>query len=191
MKKLFVLATLGIMAVLTFGMIGTGAWFTDTASVGDNWVQTGALDLLVEKRGEWKVANLEPGGPYRELGIFCAWNVGDYDMKWRGYIKVLEDDKGLQPHLQVRAIANPPNHVGNHGFINEVVFTDVPFTALTGWNTIIVDAHPTHIFNPGEVYCVGVQVRLLETAKNAHQNAIIIADLVIGATQAINTGWDQ
>jgi len=191
MKKLFVLATLGIMAVLTFGMIGTGAWFTDTATVGDNWVQTGSLDLLVEKRGEWKVSNLEPGGDYRVLGIFCAYNVGNYDMKWRGYIKVLEDNKGLQHHLQVRAIANPLEAQGTHGPQNVAVFTDVPFTTLTGWTNYILDADPIHKFNPGEEICERVEVRLLPSANNSHQNAIIIADLVINATQAINPGWGE
>lgn len=195
MKKLFLITTLVLLTVLAFGLLGTGAWFTDSATLAGNRVSTGNLDLGVTWNGAWSVTKIEPGADYRLLGYFCAINAGDYDMKWRGMLRNITDEKGLRWYLVVRATANPsdlpadllPN--GNHGPDNTIVFTDVPFHTLTGWNAYIQDAHPSYPFNPGEKICEKVEVKLLSSAPNSVQAATLTADLYLDATQYISDAW--
>jgi predicted ribosomally synthesized peptide with SipW-like signal peptide len=188
MKKLFVLATLGIMAVLVFGLVSTGAWFTDSASIDGGQVTTGNLDLRLGQDGPWKITNIEPGAPYQTFGYFCAYNDGDYDMKWRGYLEIV-GDTALAPYLLIKATANPEGYVGNHGPQGDVVFQDVPFNTLKVWNGYIQDAHPLYPFKPGDRICEKIEVKLLSTAPNAVQGKTLIANLNIEATQFISDAW--
>lgn len=195
MKKLFVFAILAILGVLVYGLAGTGAWFTDNAELAGNTVSTGNLDLEVSWDGPWAVTNIEPGAPYVTMGYFCAVNAGDYDMKWRGWLRNVVDAKGLRHYLVVKATANPADlpaslgSNGDHGPQNVVVFNDVPFNTLMAVNGYIQDAHPDYPFNPGEKICEKVEVKLLSTAPNSVQDALLTADLYLDATQFISDAW--
>jgi len=195
MKKLILLSSLALIIILTIGLIGTGAWFTDSATLSGNSVTTGNLDLLVEADGNWKIEKIEPGADYQVLGYFCATNNGDYDMKWRGKLINISDPKGLRHYLVIKSTANPSDlpaslyPIGNHGPQNGVVFTDIPFNTLMGWNAYIQDADPVYKFKPGDKICEKVEVKLLSTAPNFVQGATLTADLYLDATQYISDAW--
>lgn len=188
-KQLGFLFVILLIAAMAYGVMSTGAWFTDTAAIDNNSIQTSNLDLEVWG-GPFVATALEPGAGYQSLGTFCAKNAGGYDMKWRGWIDSVNDSKGLRNYLQVKAVLNP-NDSGNYGPKGEPLFADVPFTDLTQANTWLVMDDPTWAFAPGHYACYDVQARVLDTAPNAVQNATLTARLYIEATQRINTGWTQ
>ncbi len=190
-KKFFFVAIIALVAVLAYGVSSTGAWFTDSAKIENNAISSGNLDLTVWG-GPFQVSNLEPGGEYRSLGVFCAKNEGDYDMKWRGYIKDFAGSTALKDKLYIQAIMNPTGAVGNYGPSNATLFTDVSFNTLTNpANGIIVTDDPTWAFTPGSWACYDIQVKLSSSAGNIVQGKSLTATLHLDATQRINTGWNE
>ena len=189
-KWLTYLIGITLLSVLAFGVLGTGAWFTTDESISGNSVSTGTLDLEVSG-GPFSGTNLEPGAGYTSLGIFCVENIGDYDMKWRGWLKDVDDAKGLRNYLQVQAILNPTGYEGNYGPADTTVFTDVPFTDLMGPNSHILLNDPVYPFSPGYKACYQINAKLLSSAPNAVQAATLNTNLYIQGTQYINTGWGE
>ena len=53
------------LGVMAFGLISTGAWFSDTATTSENNLVAGTLDLLINGQDDavqtYKIANLSPG----------------------------------------------------------------------------------------------------------------------------------
>ena len=76
-KKWTILIALVAIAVMAYGVIGSGAWFTDTQTISDNVITTGIMELGVSG-GPLVVNNLEPGAGYQPAGYFCAQNTGNY-----------------------------------------------------------------------------------------------------------------
>ncbi len=189
-KKLYLLLAVALVAVLAFGIIGSGAWFTDTASIENNSVSTGELDLSVWG-GPFTATKLEPGGDYVKLGVFCAKNEGDYDMKWRGWMTDVSDPANLRSKLLVRGVINPTGNVGNYGPENYELFTDIPFTQLTSANSIIAITNSADPLYPGYYACYEIQAKLDGSAPNSMQNATLEAKFFIEATQRLNPGYAQ
>ena len=189
-KTLGLLVVIGAIAVMIFGVIGTGAWFTGAEEITGNSITTGSLDLAVEG-GPLTAADLEPGAGYADAGWFCVENVGDYDMKWRGWLYEVTDDNGLQNYLQAKAIITQ-DHDGNYGPADDtVIFENVPITQLIGPNGYIVLNDPVYPFAPDHKSCYYIQVKLVSTAPNTVQNSTLEAKFYIQGTQYINPGWSE
>lgn len=64
-KKWFAAIGLAGVCVLAFGLIGSGAWFTDKAVAQDNTLTAGTIDLQVNEIDDvtqvYSVSNLRPG----------------------------------------------------------------------------------------------------------------------------------
>ena len=191
MKKTLVsIVIILALAVMAFGVLGTGAWFTDSAQINNNYITTGSLDLKVTG-GPFTGKNLEPGADYRSLGIFCVENIGQYDMKWRGWVVDLSDAKNLSGQLLVKVVMNPDGTEWNYGPPNKTLFEDIPFSSIVGVNDYLVLNDPDYPFKPGDRACYNVQASLPSTVGNNLQSARLDANFYIQGTQYINTGWDE
>lgn len=192
-KHKMVVLVVGLIAALA--VVGvTAGWFTASASVNNNYVKTGNLDATAWG-GPLTVDNLEPGAGYESAGVFCVKNDGDYDMKWRAWLKDVNDPKGLRHYLRVKAILRP-NDQGNYGPSEGLeVFSGVKFTDLMSPNSYVVLADPDEDgdpipFEPGHIACYDVQVACVGPGTpDSVQNATVTANLYIQATQWINPGW--
>ena len=63
------------LAILAYGLVGTGAWFTSTDSTTDNIISSGNLDLVISDVTS-STPLLESEGDYVEILRFCAVNEG-------------------------------------------------------------------------------------------------------------------
>ena len=79
----FILIVLMALGTMTFGLVTSGAWFTDTAMSSGAILIAGSLDIQVTG-GPLRAKNLEPGKDYTQLGAFCIKNIGTTDLKYRG-----------------------------------------------------------------------------------------------------------
>lgn len=65
LKKWMLIFPVVIVGVMAFGLIGTGAWFTDTATVADNTVTASTLNLKINGQEDavqtYSLSNLSPG----------------------------------------------------------------------------------------------------------------------------------
>lgn len=202
MRILGVVAAIALVGALAWGALGTGAWFTDTAALEGNVVTTGNMDLSAGSANADSIVNqpmgfdnLEPGAGYVTVGYFWTRNDGDYDMKWRGYLN-LSGNTGLTEYIQVRCVLNPTSgpwdSLVNFGPPDSEVFTNVPLSALqVAGNSHILMKDPDWPFTPGAFAFYELQAKLLSTAPNAMQEKTLTADLVLDATQYINTGWTE
>lgn len=179
-----------LLAVMAFGMAGTGAWFTDQATLENNLISTGNIDLIISD--ELKLApSLEPGGEYQEMLRFCARNGGTYDMKWRGMFTSVDAPDGMAELIKIRAIMNPSGLLGNFGPANSVWFTDVSAADLMEPNQFIfVDSSVANPFKPNHMLCISLQARLDASASNEIGYKTFVANLQLDATQWINPEFD-
>jgi predicted ribosomally synthesized peptide with SipW-like signal peptide len=184
-----VLASLLVIAVIA-SLVGASTWayFHDTAAIDNNYVSTGNLDLTVWG-GPFVVENLEPGAGYRDAGVFCAKNDGNYDMKWQGWLTSVSDPKGLRDYLYVKVVMNPTGNQGNYGPSNTTLWTDVPFTTLESASSYILMNDAVWPFGPGDWACYGMGVKLISSAPDSVQGARVDSNLYLEATQRINPGW--
>lgn len=189
MKKLFIfLLTFCALAIMVFGMTGTGAWFTSTKTITGNSISSGTFDLLVEGGGI-QARHMEPGGDWRDVGWFCAINNGDYDMKWRGWINSVEDPQNLRHFLHIRLVLNPLDHQGNYAPVDTIIYDDILFVDLISPenpyllmdDTTVLPGAPT--FAPQSKVCYGIQARLDSEAGNSQLNATLTANLHLTGTQ--------
>jgi predicted ribosomally synthesized peptide with SipW-like signal peptide len=131
MKKNLILPvlTLLLIAVLAYGVSGSAAWFSDTAVIETNVINTGTVDLaLSDVYGTTPV--LEPGGDYMEILRFCAVNQGSTNLKWRGQFTDIQAPAGLMDQILISVIINPTGDFsGNYGPAMTVWFMDVPIQA--------------------------------------------------------------
>lgn len=201
-RILGILVTLGLVAALAVGAAGSGAWFTDSEDSLSGTVTTGSFDLKVGG-GPFSATNLEPGGKYVSVGTFWAKNSGDYDMKFRGWVKNIVDDNNLRSHLLVRCeldSANLPGPaVGSPYGPKKVLWSGVPLLDLTKGNWVADESKCIYLpgDEPGWPFAGGwfvaheLFVRLDSTAKNPQQDATLTLDIYLEATQLINTGWAE
>lgn len=194
-KKSFLLIfIIGSIAVLTYGAVGSGAWFTDSATASGS-VSSGNFDLNVS--GEpFQLSKIEPGADYRPVGEFCVQNSGDYDMKFRGYMKDVDDPGDLRDYLLVKIEIKSLNDSDHNNYgpkDGAVLATDVPFIDLMAWNDTI-SLTPGGNGNPdpfaaGMKACYVISGKLTSEAGNDQISKTLNANLYINATQWINSGW--
>jgi len=193
-KSLIIIFIIGALLVLIYGMSGSGAWFTDNATASGS-VSSGNFDLVVS--GEpLLLSKIEPGAGYQPLGEFCVQNNGDYDMKFRGYMKDVVDPGNLRSYLLIKIEIKALNEVdhNNYGPIDGAVLAiDVPFTDLMSWNDTIVltpgGAGNPDPFTAGMKACYKVSGKLTNTAGDDQISKTMTSTLFFNATQWINSGW--
>lgn len=195
MKRIFVLSIMIIIgfAFMAYGVSSSGAWFTDQATIENNSITTGNIDLVISDVVLSNTA-FEPGADYQEMVRFCVRNAGNYNMKWRGKLTAVQAPAGMADQILMRAVINPADdYKGNYGAANTEWFTDQPATALMAANPYILLDSTTNqeLFKPADVICYSLQAKLPESADNAFQQKTFAATLQLDATQWISTdsGW--
>jgi predicted ribosomally synthesized peptide with SipW-like signal peptide len=194
MKKNLILPvlTLLLIAVLAYGVSGSAAWFSDTAVIETNVINTGTVDLaLSDVYGTTPV--LEPGGDYKEILRFCAVNQGSTNLKWRGHFTDIQAPAGLMDQILISVIINPTGDFsGNYGPVMTVWFMDVPIQELAQPNGYLLLDPGTNPepFKPADKTCYTILARLGSTATNTYQQAVFSATLQLNATQWISTDPD-
>lgn len=203
MKKIITsLAMIALVGALTVGV--TRAWFTDSEQVLGNQVTTGIFEVEVTPNA-FTIADIGPAPAeeesYISAGTFAVKNVGDFDMKWRGYMNVTKNEHNVSDYLRVRVnmLAHGGKMVGgswvscNYGPPSgTTLFSGVPFNELKyySYGHLLMD-DPVWAFEPNHNACYEVFVRMDPTAPNSVQNSMLDANLLIEATQRFNPGWTQ
>lgn len=192
--RLLLILGFGICGILIFGLTGTGAWFTNSAFMAGS-VSSGNFEFKISG-GPLHLAKIEPGADYAHVGDFCVENTGEYDMKFRGYMKGVEDPGNLASYLLIKLEmkAFNPTDLNNYGpAIGTTLATDLPFTDLMSVNDLLsvtpLDADTPEPFAPGKKACYAVSARLEADAGNDQLSKSLKADLYFDATQWINPGW--
>jgi len=193
-KTIILLFTFLTLVVLSYGVIDSGAWFTDNASASGS-ISSGNFDLKVS--GEpLLLTKIEPGADYQPLGEFCVQNNGDYDMKFRGYMKDVVDPGNLRSYLLIKIEIKALNEIdhNNYGPMDGAVLAvDVPFTDLMDWNdTIVLTPGGTDNpdpFSAGMKACYKVSGKLTSAAGDEQIAKTLTSTLFFNATQWINSGW--
>jgi len=205
MKIAGIVATIALAAVVAFGAFGTGAWFTDAATISDVQVQSGNLELEVTWYAD-PVATLEPGGAFVPVGWLHIKNAGDYDMKYRGYVEVTGGTE-LAPYVELKGVVNPAGHQGSYGYPNDVYVTpndhpiewEASLQGLRNWGSasnpcfyVASDAPDSPAeFEPADDTWVRVFATLAGGAPNSVQDKTLAATVHFEATQWINSGWTE
>jgi hypothetical protein len=86
LKNSFLLLAVFVLlsvSVMTFGIVTSGAWFTNQHTSAGIILTSGSLDLHVTG-GPLRATNLKPGEPESPMGVFCARNAGSSELKYRG-----------------------------------------------------------------------------------------------------------
>lgn len=188
MKRLLVLATVIVLAVAAVGAVSTGAWFTSSAQIQNVSLDAGSLVIVVTEPVPLDAANLEPGGPSQLLGVYEVTNNGTADMKFRAWFGEPIDPAGLASYLTATVTMNPSSFGGTVGPVDLVVCTNVPFTTLmTPGNACLTEDTVAVAF--GDTVAYQIDVALGQTAPNSVQNATLVVNLDLYATQFINPGW--
>lgn len=195
-KKSILVLIVAVLAVLAYGTLSTGAWFTDQEVVGPTVVVAGTLDLKVDTYGAMRLEKLEPGADYQTIGYFCAQNVGDFDMKWKGTVEIIAGNANLAPYLGVKVIMNPEGYDWDNGvnygpsvatdLFAKHGFTDVRLDDLVAGVPPILMHDADWDFEPGSVACYALQVALAEDTPDTMKTQWLQAKLTLDATQLIN-----
>jgi hypothetical protein len=84
-KRIWFLAVtvLFSLSVMAFGILTSGAWFTNQHTSAGIILTSGSLDLHVTG-GPLRAINLKPGDPESPMGVFCPRNDGTTELKYRG-----------------------------------------------------------------------------------------------------------
>lgn len=201
MKKILTsLFVIGVVSVATIG--ATMAWFTDTGQVSGNTVSTGNFEVNVTQ-DPLTVENLGPApvdeDSYFSAGRFAVSNVGDYDMKWRGYLDLSGGGGGIVDYIRVKVEMLPHGGIGDGQGVNcnygpddvTVLFSGVSLGDLESYSDYLLLEDPDDSFKPGDAACYEVFVRMEPDAPNDVQNKTLDATLNIEATQWENPDWTE
>ncbi len=93
-KKFFVtLAVLGLIGVMAYGMIGSGAWFTDGATSNPSTLYSGTLSIndTALSTATVTVPNMAPGDKTQDVVILIT-NNGSIPLIWFGNLQVNGSD---------------------------------------------------------------------------------------------------
>jgi predicted ribosomally synthesized peptide with SipW-like signal peptide len=180
------------LAILSYGLIGTGAWFNDQAAITDNIISSGNLDLAISDVIP-STPMMKSGGDYVEILRFCAVNQGSTNLKWRGQFTDLQAPAGLMDQILISVIINPTSTFsGNYGPATTVWFMDVPIQELANPNSYLLLDPGTNPepFKPADKACYAILARLGSTATNTYQQDVFTTTLRLNATQWISTDPD-
>ncbi|HOG45275.1 MAG TPA: TasA family protein [Anaerolineae bacterium] len=189
--------TLLLVAVMAIGAIGSGAWFTDNATITANDIKTGTLSFSASSAFEFPVdtSNMEPGGGKVTVGYFTVTNTGTLNMKWRGKLDGVVDAGNIGQYLYLTVTLNPTDVVGYDGNYGpaapSVTVNHVCVNELDDWNDEIVLDDPVWPFKPWDWAGYKVEIEMDKSAPDTAQGQTYSAHLYLEATQYINdsVGW--
>ncbi len=171
-KKLYLLLAVAVLVVMAFGMIGTGAWFTDKETVSKD-VTTGTLDLTIGGSAVTdpiSIRGLEPGAAPTHLGDYCINNAGTIDFKWRMKMALTDNPNNLANFLNVQ-VSYPG--VGS---------IEVPVSYFTT-GYIGTGSYGIPNLAAGNDVCIDVSIQLDETAGNDLQGKYGSGSITFEAAQ--------
>jgi hypothetical protein len=112
-RSLSILVAGMLAGILAFGVVGSGAWFTDQAVIADNTVGTGMLSVDIREESSvaqpFQVGDLKPGGEWQGPFPFGIYNDGKMPLVYSISSNVTDDPSGLAAFVNVRLI---PYHGG-------------------------------------------------------------------------------
>ena len=179
---------------MVFGLVTSGAWFTDTATGSGAIIITGSLDLHVTG-GPLRATNLEPSIDYSQLGIFCAKNMGTTDLKYRG---LFESQDPLSNDLLKYVTMKVERHTAGHWITlweipgNPIVETEglQYYFEFPGQDANIINKYIVEgTLSQNEKVCYRLSVMLDKDTPNENQDKSIHFVLHLEATQPNNPGW--
>jgi len=190
---LILIAALSIGA-MSFGLVTSGAWFTDSAAATGAILISGSLDLHVTG-GPLRANDLEPSEEYNLLGEFCAENTGSTTLKYRGRFESPEPiSHDLLNYLNMRV----ERRDNGWKLLQEIFGTPpvategLPFYFKTPEQDPSVQIHyiVTGSLPPGERDCYRLSVRLDTDTPDEVQGKSVQFFLHLEATQPENPGWE-
>ena len=102
-KKFFVtLAVFSLIGIMAFGMIGSGAWFTDSATSQTNTFTSGTLSIKdgeVQQTQGYTITNMAPGDKTGDVVIKIE-NNGNIPLAWFGDL-VIEGSPELKKAIYI------------------------------------------------------------------------------------------
>ncbi len=185
------LLSLGVMA---FGLVTSGAWFTDSATASGAIILTGSLDLKVTG-GPLRATNLEPGKDYSQLGLFCTRNMGSTLLKYRG---LFESTDPLSNDLLKYTTLKVEQHTTGHWVVLQEILGN-PAEAVESLQTYFkFPGQDPNLVNhyivegtlaEKEDMCYRLSVKLDPDTPDEVQGKTIKFVLHIDATQPDNQAW--
>jgi hypothetical protein len=191
---LLIIAFLLVVGTMAFGMVGTGAWFSDTKTSSVSVVASGSLDLqLVED--PLPNIHLKPGEDYSPIAVFCTRNIGSTDLKFRGlfeaaapssndlikFMTMKIESKTQAGWLTLKEILGSPTVEGE-----DLVY----YFKFPGQNPKIVNQYiVVGSLAPQQYTCYRLSVKLDAATPDYDQNQSINFILNLFATQTTNPGW--
>lgn len=193
-KLLFILIALLASGTMAFGLLTSGAWFSDAATSSGFIITSGSLDLQVSG-GPLSASNLAPGMDYVEMGAFCSRNTGTVDLKYRGRFESPADlGSSLLDYMTIKVEQGSGNDWSMFSEINGSAvlppgdlrdYFEFPGQEPGLVNPAIVEG----TLDPGGESCYRLSARLDSSTPDEYQGQSIPFVLHIEATQANNPGW--
>jgi hypothetical protein len=181
-KRLGLLLAALLTATMAFGVVSSGAWFTDSDEVAVT-ATSGTIDIEANPVS-FAVTNLMPGvwSPRQEVSIFNTPS-STVAVKYR-----LTDAFGTQTvagfydQIMVRVTHK---HCGgiDIGVVYDGLLANLMVTNATSIHPAGLPVNWTH--------CYIVEFKLADSAGNTFQSETATFDLVFDATQPENPGWSQ
>ncbi len=195
-RKTLLLILIAVLSfgAMSFGLVTSGAWFTDSAAASGAILISGSLDLHVTG-GPLRANDLEPSQEYTLLGEFCNENTGSTPLKYRGrfespqpishdllkYLNMRVERRENGWELLQEILGNPP-----------VETEGLPFYFKTPEQDPGVQIH--HVVSgsltPGGRDCYRLSVRLDPDTPDEIQGKSVQFFLHLEATQPENPGWE-
>ncbi len=95
-KSIVLLMSVAMIAILAYGVIGSGAWFSDSATSSANTITTGTLSIDDGQlsKATINVPNLAPGDVTGDI-VFYITNNGNVNLAWLGDLSFTDPSGGL------------------------------------------------------------------------------------------------
>ena len=194
-KLLLILAGILTAGTMVFGLVGSGAWFSDMVTSAGSVIATGTLDLQVS--GEpFKATDLEPGAEYSEMGTFCAKSTGTTDLKFRSLFETAANPT----HDLLKFVTLKVEQNTSEGWlmINEVAGNPTVETDGLPYYFKYPDQDPniinhyivTQDLTPGQEVCYRLSAKLDADTPDTLQFTSLEFVLKLYATQKSNPGWE-
>jgi hypothetical protein len=188
---LIALLSLGVMA---FGLVTSGAWFSDSAASSGAILISGSLDLHVTG-GPLHAKNLEPSEKYSHLGLICARNQGSTPLKYRGQFE--SPDPLTNDLLKYLTLKLEQHTTGHWVTLQEILGNPSVETEGLTYYFKFPGQDPSQLHHPiiqgnlapKEKICYRMSVRLDKATPDEQQGQSIKFFLHIDATQPDNPGW--
>jgi hypothetical protein len=187
-KLLGLLLATSLVATMAFGVVGSGAWFTDQATVPVS-ATTGeiAFDVNGADSAGITLTDLMPGvwtGQYEVNAYNTALSTDEVKYRIREGNEA-QSLAGLYNLLQVRV---------QHTFCGTVSPATWPVVEegpLNGFSVNSIDDAIVDYLGVNITHCYLFSFRLAPSAGNTFQNQSATFDLIFDATQPENPGWAQ